>query len=658
MKSQKLSTRLFLGFAAILAVMLVLGGTAYLTMYQTQKNTTKMVDDDMPLVLLAAQAEASARNLGFEMRGYAASGKDADLQKVRATIVELKKLLQDIKTYGTQRKLDSLVATIETDLARVANYEKLVEETVRLQGIAKKEGDDMAKEMATFQEQCAAFLGTQNDFMKSDLAAGLAVEKLEERTKKIASVSEVVVAGSRIRELAVQAAAGDTAANAQLDEQIALVTKQMTWLRSVTARKANLDQISAILDSLKEFHDSLQTVIDGQDDLAAADAKRLEIYLSILASVEKSAEAGSSSLVSAATTSTDSLGTSNKVILLGVVGSLLLGAILTIFITRSIVRPIKSASETITLGIEQIASASNQLSTSSQQLASGSSELAASLEETSASMEEMAAMTKRNAESSAVARRMMGDEAAATFQEIGQRMQEMQEAITRTVQSSTETSKIVKTIDDIAFQTNILALNAAVEAARAGEVGLGFAVVADEVRNLAQRSAQAAKETSRLIEESNTRVNEANRLNGLVVEALQKNMTMGASVTKLIDEVATGSAEQSQGIEQVNSAVRQMDQVTQNTAATAEESASASEELNSQAICIKEAVDQLKSLVEGGTVNEAAVSQLVVSNKPTKAFAAAPKSKPVLAAKPAKPSLAAPSTKPITKAAEHPDFFA
>jgi len=183
--------------------------------------------------------------------------------------------------------------------------------------------------------------------------------------------------------------------------------------------------------------------------------------------------------------------------------------------------------------------------------------------------------------------------------------------------------KIIKTIDEIAFQTNILALNAAVEAARAGEAGMGFAVVADEVRNLAQRCAQSAKETAAKIEGAITKTAQGVEISTKVTETLQEIVVKVRQVDELVGEVATASREQSQGITQVNTAVGQMDKVTQSNAANAEESASASEELNAQAESLKDAVAQLLQLV-GGQATTAAKSATPVRRNAPKAEVKAP----------------------------------
>jgi methyl-accepting chemotaxis protein len=249
-------------------------------------------------------------------------------------------------------------------------------------------------------------------------------------------------------------------------------------------------------------------------------------------------------------------------------------------------------------GAGQITSASSQVASSSQGLAQGASEQAASLEETSASSEEITSMTRKNAENSQSAASMMS-EVERRITEGNQTLGQMVTSMTEITASSSKISKIIKVIDEIAFQTNILALNAAVEAARAGEAGMGFAVVADEVRNLAQRSAQAAKDTAELIEDSIGKSNEGSTKLQQVTGVIQAITESATKVKTLVDEVNLGSQEQARGIEQISKAITQMDQVTQSTAANAEESASASEEMSAQAEALKHIVEQLRSLVGG-----------------------------------------------------------
>jgi methyl-accepting chemotaxis protein len=228
-----------------------------------------------------------------------------------------------------------------------------------------------------------------------------------------------------------------------------------------------------------------------------------------------------------------------------------------------------------------VSSASQQISSGAQSLAQGANEQASSLEEVSSSLEEMSSMTKQNAEN-AIQAKSLADETNKNALQGTSAMGNMTDAINRIKESSDQTAKIVKTIDEIAMQTNLLALNAAVEAARAGEAGRGFAVVAEEVRNLAQRSAEAAKNTANMIEESVRNAGDGVSISAEVSKTFELITVSVKKVNDLIGEIAAASQEQAQGIDQVNTAVSQMDKVTQQNAANSEESASAAEELSSQ----------------------------------------------------------------------------
>ncbi len=265
----------------------------------------------------------------------------------------------------------------------------------------------------------------------------------------------------------------------------------------------------------------------------------------------------------------------------------------------------------------QLVAASEQVAGSAQTLSQGATEQAASLEETSASMEEMASMTRRNAESTRQAVTLVAD-VHKRAHDSTDALQQMVQSMDAIQDSSQKVSKIIRTIDEIAFQTNILALNAAVEAARAGEAGMGFAVVADEVRSLAQRSAQAAKDTAVLIEESIAKARSGNQKVGQVAESIAGITDAVNRVKALIEDVSEASRQQTQGLDHVAQALSQMERVTQDTAATAEESAAASEELSAQAATTLEVVGQLEALVGAGDVRHVSTSSRRQGPRPTR----------------------------------------
>ncbi len=269
-----------------------------------------------------------------------------------------------------------------------------------------------------------------------------------------------------------------------------------------------------------------------------------------------------------------------------------------ILVGKFLIRNLTNISDDISKSVNEVNSASAMVSSSSQALAEGASEHASALEQTSSSLEEMSSMTKQNADNAAQAKAFTA-EAKQVVNKVDDQMRRMVTAIQEVTKSSEETGKIIKTIDEIAFQTNLLALNAAVEAARAGEAGAGFAVVADEVRNLAMRAAEAAKNTSSLIENTIVTVKNSHDLTEQTQNAFKENIEISGKIGQLIDEIATASNEQAQGIGQIGKAVAEMDKVVQHTAASAEESASAAEEMNAESIQMKNQVSRLTALIYG-----------------------------------------------------------
>jgi methyl-accepting chemotaxis protein len=290
---------------------------------------------------------------------------------------------------------------------------------------------------------------------------------------------------------------------------------------------------------------------------------------------------------------------------------IVLSALTTWWISRAITSPINRVIEGLSDGANRLGMASEQISSHSQSLSEGTLQQAASVEETSSSLEEMSAMTRQNADHANETSRLMSD-VKKIVEKVNEHMNEMVASINEVTHSSEETEKIIKTIDEIAFQTNLLALNAAVEAARAGEAGAGFAVVADEVRNLAMRSAEAAKNTSSMIESTIKVIKNSHELTQLTKSAFAENVAIAGKIGQLVEEIASASQEQATGIHHIHQAVTEMDKVVQHNSAGMEESVATSKQLNNQAQQMKKFVEDLVAVVDGNNDGAGATRDLIV----------------------------------------------
>ncbi len=286
------------------------------------------------------------------------------------------------------------------------------------------------------------------------------------------------------------------------------------------------------------------------------------------------------------------------VVLLGFVISITLGLVS----SRSITKPIVRIIDALSSGSQQITTSSNELAAVSEQIASGANEQAAGIEEVSSSMEELGSIVAHNVENT----RASSDISNQAVEETNIGLEEMNQmviAMNEIAKATDEIKTVIDVIDDIAFQTNMLALNAAVEAARAGEAGLGFAVVADEVKNLANRSAESAKDTTAIIKLSLEKTEDGSRRAKKLAELFAGINAGGKKAFDMAKEVEAASKQQEEGIDQINTAIIQLDQVVQQNAAASEEAASSAEELQSQVALTEEVVNELTELILGQKKN-------------------------------------------------------
>ncbi|MCX7747375.1 MAG: methyl-accepting chemotaxis protein [Clostridia bacterium] len=596
----KLSFKIGAGFGAVLLIATLLGVFSVVNMGAATNKSGKLTNEYIPEVTVLNETEISSLATMYEMRGYALSGENSYLDRGRKYLTDVKKYIQDAKLlsdkYADLVKLKEDVGTLES---KVNEYEALVNETVLKNDSIKNGRKLMDAASEKFIQNIDRYIHDQYKYMAEEINSGADKGKLTERLKKIDLSNDVIDLGNVISVDAQKAQAlrdpqiiRDTFKN--FDAMDALLTE----IRKITVSEVNIKQLEEVKSALDSYKKEMNELLANWTALQELNTKRGTAGEAVITMAKEIMGTGLNNTTKVSDETSSSLALSNNVMVVGLIIALLFGIFLAILIIRSITRPVDRIVKGLNEGADQVASASEQLSVSSQQLAEASSEQAASIEETSATLEESQSMVQQNNENTKQAALLAGQAKAAA--DLGNsQMQHMLLSINEIKKSSDQISKIIKVIDEIAFQTNILALNAAVEAARAGDAGMGFAVVAEEVRNLAQRSAQAAKDTAAMIENnidlSDKGVDAARR----VSESLSEITVQAKKVNELMEEIAAASQEQAQGISQINKAIVQMEKVTQQNAATSEESAAASEELSAQAETMKEMVGELIRLVNG-----------------------------------------------------------
>ena len=600
MKQMKLATKLAVGFGSILLIALVLGGMAVVNMTGVKTTAVLIQNENVPEVAVANNVERWSLHTMYAMRGYAFTEETQYLEQTRKSLEEVKKYLAEAKKHGSSSaRLAKLKEAAEKAEVSALEYEKLANETVALTDALETERKDAEVAATKYMKACNDWLELQNKAAEAALKSGAKADVIQKIDQNQSIANDIIDIGNAI-------IIGTWKSQFRRDPK--LFTETEKKFEQVTAKLEELKKLQPNAEEMKliETCAAAGNGYKGNMDrflekwLKREEVGKLRIATAdrVLELAKATAELGMDDTSKATNKAAAALTSASTIMITGLVLALVLGVTIATLLTRSITKPIKNVADSLAAGADQTASAAGQVSGASQSLAEGSSEQAASLEETSSSLEEMSSMTKRNAEN-AIKVNELARQARAAADTGASDMQAMDAAMKDIKTSGDDIAKIIKTIDEIAFQTNILALNAAVEAARAGEAGMGFAVVADEVRNLAQRAAQAAKETSGKIENAVTKTAQGVQISEKVSKSLQEILAKARQVDELAAEVASASKEQTQGIEQVNTAVAEMDKVTQSNAANAEESASAAEELNAQAETLKEAVAELLRIVGG-----------------------------------------------------------
>ncbi len=593
-----LGMKITMGFGIIITIMLILGGIGIVNMNNAGDNSYNLANKYAPEVDVATRVERSIMKMMYELRGYNFTEDDTFLKAGLEHLESAKKDIADTKAlsakYPELAQLKESAGKIET---AVLEYEKLVsatDKTVKAMGVIRNEMDSNAREFIT---SVNALLKSQNEAMDKEIDAGAAAKDLQERHEKITLVNDIIDLGNAIRlaNFRAQAMRDMNVVKEQMGIFNSMEEKIIDTLK-ITRLDKDIREIEEVRKAKNGYKAAIEKMLVANQDLSKINDGRVKYGDDALKEGELVSRAGVQQTVDLSNDANSQLTSAATTMIIGLIAALIIGILAAIFIIRSITKPTIEAVKMIADANSQVLSASDQIAESSQSLAEGATEQASSVEEVSATVEEATAINNQNAENGREANSLAT--AANDAAKIGNhKVQDLMVAMEKITDSSQRIAKIIKTIDEIAFQTNLLALNAAVEAARAGEHGLGFAVVADEVKNLAQRSADAAKETATIIEEAIEEIKNGNQIAKDTNESFGEILEKAKKTSDLIGEISVSVKEQADGMNQISTAMGQIDQVTQQNAANSEEAAAAAEQLNAQAVSMMQSVEIIGRIV-------------------------------------------------------------
>ncbi|AFL69385.1 HAMP domain-containing methyl-accepting chemotaxis protein [Sulfurospirillum barnesii] len=608
--SMTLGKRISIGFGILVFIMVVLGAIGVINMRSASSNATKLSDIYVPEVSLSSHIFELANQIRYDMRGYVYREDDASLTSAKKNFVELKNVLAQAEELGKKYNLTGLLENAKVaskGLAEYMNSSERIEKAL----IKRKVLDGvMAEASASFLKNTEQYLGIQEKKLKNEMEEKVSTTRLFERYEKIRQMHDVIeiITYSRIFGQRAQIQ-GDTEMIAGAIQKFVPLYKLLEQMKATSTNAEELADLKVIEAAAKTYENSLKGFEAIMHEVAKEAAVLVRVAVEVLNAAEAVVDTGLRDVENISHESTQSLSVASNVMIVGLVIALVLGIVIALYIIRSIVNIVTNSVKSLSEGTTQVVSASEQISSASVSLAEGASSQASSVEEVSATIEEATASNNQNADNSREAN-LLAQHSNDAARQGNEQMADLMVAMEKITDSSQKIAKIIKTIDEIAFQTNLLALNAAVEAARAGEHGLGFAVVAEEVKNLAERSANAAKEITSIIEASIDQVKVGTEVASRTKASFGEILSSIKKTSDLIGEIAISAKEQAEGMNQIATAMGSVDQITQQNASASEETAAAAEELNAQAISMLESVAEIAALAGYDMGKERSVSKV------------------------------------------------